>query len=212
MQQVRQPEHFEDRLHRRIKPRIDPCRAITIRPVPRVDLPQFCCELLRRSSLIQGRIAFPIAEDQQVGRVGPCPEIRRILRRIDLRPAFFVAAQTEIVGVPIAGAEFAGALVALSLDAGLAQDLQPFVHVVIRAEHAVPVVLADVEAVLARHPVRLADIHLSRPETTTINEPPPATLAETSPEVLFLAAFRDAHGIDQDGRHLAAFRGALAEV
>ena len=127
-----------------------------------------------------------------------------------------MARPVDVLRLPAAGAltpaELDAALVALSLDAGLAPDLQPFVHAVIRAEHAVPVVLAEIEAVLARHPVRLADIHLSRPETTTINEPPPTTLAETSPEVLFLAAFRDTHGTDPDGRHLAAFRDALAEV
>ena len=127
-----------------------------------------------------------------------------------------MARPVDVLRLPAAGAltpaELDAALVDLSLDAGLAPDLQPFVHAVIRAEHAVPVVLAEIEAVLARHPVRLADIHLSRPETTTINEPPPTTLAETSPEVLFLAAFRDTHGIDPDGRHLAAFRDALAEV
>lgn len=122
----------------------------------------------------------------------------------------------EVLRLPATGAlipaELDAALMSLSLDAGLSRDMQPFIHVVIRAEHNVPVVLAEVEAVLARHPVRLADLHLSRPETITIHEPLPATLADTSPEVLFLAAFRDTHGTDPDGRHLAAFRDALAEV
>ena len=122
MQQVRQPKSHELRLHSRIKPRIDPRRTVAMRPVPCVDLPQFGDELFRRRGLLQGRIAFAITEDQQAGRVGPCSEIGRILRRIDLRLALLVAAEPEIIDVAIAGAEFAG-----DLHAALPLFIVPFV-------------------------------------------------------------------------------------
>ena len=109
-------------------------------------------------------------------------------------------------------AELDVALMAQALDPGLPRDLQPFVYAVIHAAQAVPVVLAEVEVILARHPVRLAGLTLTRPEVTAALAPPPQTLAETTPEALFLAAFQTVHGIAPDPHHLAAFRDALAEV
>ena len=108
VQQIHQPQPFKRRLHRRIIARINLRRTVAMCPVPSIDLAQFGGELLGRRGLFQGRVALAIAEDHQADRVRPSPEIGRILRRIDLRPAVIIAAEPEIVGVAIAGAEFAG--------------------------------------------------------------------------------------------------------
>ena len=106
--------------------------------------------------------------------------------------------------------ELDSALTALALDPTLPRDLQPFVYASVQAQQAVPVVLAKVDAVLLRHPVRLAGLTLPRPEAAA--PAAPQTLAETTPEALFLTTFQTVHGIAPDALHLAAFRDALAEV
>jgi hypothetical protein len=85
-----------------------------MRPVPSIDLPQFGGELLIRRGLLQGRIALAVAEDYQACWVGPSPEVGRVLRSIDLRPALFVAAEPEIIKIAIGGGEFAGNLHAVT--------------------------------------------------------------------------------------------------
>lgn len=104
------------------------------------------------------------------------------------------------------------ALAAQSLDPGLPRDLQPFVHAAIQAEHAIGALLAEVEATLARHPVRVADLKLLGPGSSAAPAAPPASLAETTPEALFAAAFLELHGTDPGPDHRAAFRDAAAEV
>ena len=106
------------------------------------------------------------------------------------------------------------ALLALGLDAELPRDLQPFVYLDLQLDHAVPVVLAELEALLARHPLRLAGVQLRRPEGTGVAMPEaePPGLADTAPEDLFRAAFLATHGQDPDLRHLAAFHDAMAGV
>ncbi len=82
-----------------------------MRPVPPVDFPQFRSELLGRRDFFQGRVALTIAEEHQLGWVGPSAEVGPILRRIDLGPAVFVAAEPEIIDVAIGAGEFAVILI-----------------------------------------------------------------------------------------------------
>lgn len=103
------------------------------------------------------------------------------------------------------------ALLALGLAASTPRDLQPFVHIALAPDRPAPALLAELDTLLDRHPVRLASLRIDRAEASA-PEAPPLSLAETSPEELFLLAFRQANGLDPDARHLAAFRDALAEV
>ena len=75
MQHIRQPQPFKRRLHRWIKPRIDPRRALAVRLAPRIDLAQFSGKLLGHRGLFPGRVALAIADNHQPDRIGPSPEI-----------------------------------------------------------------------------------------------------------------------------------------
>ena len=86
----RKAESLKCRFHRQIKLWIDLRLAKAVCPVPSIDVAQFGGKLLGRRGILQGRVALTVTEDHQPGRIGPCPEIRRILRRIDLRLAVLV--------------------------------------------------------------------------------------------------------------------------
>ncbi|WP_050528357.1 exonuclease SbcCD subunit D [Pseudorhodobacter aquimaris] len=103
------------------------------------------------------------------------------------------------------------ALIALDLDAGTPAGLRPFVHIALIPDRPMPTLMAEVEALLDRHPVRLASLRIDR-STAEQPEAPPASLADTTPEDLFRAAFRQTHSLDPDNSHLSAFRDALSEV
>ncbi|WP_241560608.1 hypothetical protein [Paenirhodobacter populi] len=71
---------------------------------------------------------------------------------------------------------------------------------------------AEAEALFDALPLRLAGPSIIRPEVAAIPDAPPPSLSETSPEDLFIAAFRQAHGQEPGSAHLAAFRDAMSEV
>ena len=109
-------------------------------------------------------------------------------------------------------ADLAAALAALPHDPALPRDLRPFVHVTLRPDRPATALMAEATALIDAAPVRLAGLRIDRPEAAALPDAPPPSLAETTPEALFLQAFAAAHGTDPDARHLAAFRDALAEV
>lgn len=90
--------------------------------------------------------------------------------------------------------------------------LQPLLYLALAADRPAPALLAAAEDLAAAHPVRLAGLQVVRAGAAPAMPAPVQTLADTTPEDLFLRAFRDAHGIDAGPRHLAAFRDALAGV
>ncbi|WP_113913311.1 exonuclease SbcCD subunit D [Roseovarius dicentrarchi] len=120
-----------------------------------------------------------------------------------------------ILRFPEAGAaplqEVDAALAALNLDPEVPCDAQPFVYITLTADRPATLLLAEAEALIERNPVRLAGLSIARTELATPTAPPPS-LAETSPEELFLIAFRQAHALEPDSRHIAAFRDAFSEV
>ena len=101
-------------------------------------------------------------------------------------------------------------LVGLGLDASLAKDRQPFAYVTLAPDGASPVVLSQAEEILDRYPLRCAGIRIERPTMTATMAPSPPSLAETTPEDLFTAAFEQFHGTQPNHGHLAAFRDAVA--
>lgn len=107
--------------------------------------------------------------------------------------------------------EVTAALTALNLDPEVAPDAQPFVYITLTADRPATSLLAEAEALIERNPVRLAGLSIARTELAAPTAPPPS-LAETSPEELFLIAFRQAHALEPDNRHIAAFRDAFSEV
>lgn len=103
------------------------------------------------------------------------------------------------------------ALVALNLAPDTPADLRAFVHIALTPDRPAPALMAEVDAMLERHPVRLASLRVDR-LIAQAADAPPASLADTSPEDLFIQAFRQLHSLEPDNRHLAAFRDAMAEV
>lgn len=109
----------------------------------------------------------------------------------------------------IESAELEEAVLALELDPDLPRDLQPFVYVTLKATGPAAVVLQEAENLLARHPLRPASIRVIREDIEAEDgHHLPGTLAEVSPESLFLPAFLQANGIEAEDRHILAFRDA----
>lgn len=121
----------------------------------------------------------------------------------------------DVLRFPTTGAaplqEVETALTALNLDPEVARDAQPFVYITLTADRPASSLMAEAEALIDRTPARLAGLSIARSEQAEPTMPPPS-LAETSPEELFLIAFRQAHALDADNRHIAAFRDAISEV
>ncbi|MCV2894509.1 exonuclease SbcCD subunit D [Lentibacter sp. XHP0401] len=121
----------------------------------------------------------------------------------------------EVLRFPTTGAAplqaVEAALSALNLDPEVPRDARPFVYITLTADRPASSLMAEAEALIERTPVRLAGLSIARTELAAPTAPPP-TLAETSPEDLFLTAFRQAHALDADPRHIAAFRDAFSEV
>ena len=117
--------------------------------------------------------------------------------------------------LPASGAmplsDLPAALAALTLDPDTPRDLQPFVHLTLTADRPASQLKAEAEALLDKHPIRVASLIIDRCVAALPDIPPPS-LNETTPEALFTAAFRQTHGQDPAPAHLAAFRDALAEV
>ena len=100
---------------------------------------------------------------------------------------------------------------AVALPADTPREAQPFLYLALTADRPATLLAAEVHALMERTPARLAGRVITRicPQAQA---QPPATLAETSPEDLFVAAFGDLHGTPPDAHHLAAFRDALSEA
>jgi exonuclease SbcD len=103
------------------------------------------------------------------------------------------------------------ALAEISLSPDTPRDTQPFLYLSLMADRPVTMLAAEIETLMERTPARLAGLSITR-SNQPAQERPPATLAETSPEDLFLSAFQEVHGIPPDAHHLAAFRDALSEA
>lgn len=108
--------------------------------------------------------------------------------------------------------EFRAALDALDLDPEAPKALQPFVYGTLSADGPASVILAEAEAVLSEYPVRTAGLKVQRDVANDATAVTVASLQDTTPEKLFMDAFRKINGIDPEARHLAAFRDAAAEV
>ncbi len=107
--------------------------------------------------------------------------------------------------------EVEAALAALAFSTATPRGLQPFVHITLTPDRPAASLLAEAEAMLERYPVRLASLRIQR-SAIEVRDAPPPTLDDTTPENLFIDAFRATNGTEPDDRHLAAFRDALAEV
>lgn len=101
--------------------------------------------------------------------------------------------------------------VKLALDPDTPRDEQPFVYLSLTADRPATMLAAEIETLMERTPARLAGLSIIRNDQPA-GERPPATLAVTSPEDLFLSAFAEVHGTPPDTHHLAAFRDALSEA
>jgi exonuclease SbcD len=109
-------------------------------------------------------------------------------------------------------ASIAAALAALALPEA-DPEARPFLYVSLALDRPLAALRAEAEALIDRHPVRLAGLQVARPEAEAAAEAaPPVALAEISEEDLFRAAFAEANGTLPEARHLAAFRDVLAEV
>lgn len=108
--------------------------------------------------------------------------------------------------------EFRVALDALDLDPETPADLQPFVYGTLSADGPASVILAEAEAVLSGYPVRTAGLKVQRDVANDAPVVKVASLQDTTPEKLFIEAFRKINDTDPEARHLAAFRDAAAEV
>ena len=108
-------------------------------------------------------------------------------------------------------ADLPALLQGLALDAACPRDLQPFVNITLSADRPASQLKAEADALLDKHPVRVASLVIDRAVAALPDTPPPS-LAETTPEALFVLAFHRAHGFDPAPVHLSAFRDALSEV
>ncbi len=108
-------------------------------------------------------------------------------------------------------AEVAALLAGLVLNPDTPPDLRPFVHVTLTPDRPASTLKAEAEAVLDRYPVRVASIVIDR-QVPALPDTPPPSLAQTSPEALFVLAFRQTHQIDPTAAHMAAFVDVMAEV
>lgn len=108
-------------------------------------------------------------------------------------------------------ADLSATLAALPQDPALPRDLHPFVHVTLHPDRPASTLMAEATALIDASPLRLASLRIERTVAQDLPDAPPPSLADTTPEALFLQAFRVANGTDPDTRHLAAFRDALAE-
>jgi exonuclease SbcD len=109
-------------------------------------------------------------------------------------------------------AEIAASLAALSLSPETPKSAQPFVYLSVLADRPAPQLATEVEALVEALPLRLAGLSITRPDAVGVAALPPPSLADTLPEDLFRAAYVQAHGLEPNSAHLAAFRDALSEV
>lgn len=104
-------------------------------------------------------------------------------------------------------AALAPALETLGLDAATPMDSQPFVHIVVAPEGPIGGLEAEVERIVAEHPVRCAGVKILRPVSaaTEVATPALVPLAERTPLDLFEQVFEERFGEKPDAEHRAAF-------
>ncbi|MCE6957852.1 exonuclease SbcCD subunit D [Cereibacter sphaeroides] len=124
-----------------------------------------------------------------------------------------IAPPARMLRLPARGmmdlAQLEEALGRIEVPDDLEKDLQPLVYVHLEATGPASVLLAEAERMLAGAPVRTAGIRVSRAAPEEREAPLVASLRETTPEDLFLAAFRKTNATDPEDRHVAAFREAM---
>lgn len=105
------------------------------------------------------------------------------------------------------------ALGALGLDQTCETDHQAFIYSVIASDGAAAGLPAEVERILALHPVRSAGVKVERPNASLPHEPQPLPmrLADCDPTELFQRAFEATHGSAPGAAHLDAFHQTLLE-
>lgn len=108
--------------------------------------------------------------------------------------------------------EILAALSTLDLDPTTPRAAQPFLYLSVLADRPANLIATELETLIDTLPVRLAGLSIARADAPALPDAPPPSLAETSPEDLFRAAFEHTHGIAPTGAHLAAFRDALSEI
>ena len=104
-------------------------------------------------------------------------------------------------------AELPMEIAALGLDAECAEDLMPFVHVVVSAVGPIAGLANEVQRVLEEHPLRCAGVKVDRshgPEEKA-DAQPRKSLAECDPAELFEKAFTAIHGEAPSAQHRVAF-------
>ncbi len=130
-------------------------------------------------------------------------------RHISLPPPIQVLRLPRSGAAPLA--EIIAAITALNLDPATPRAAQPFVYLSLIPDCPAPVLVTEVEALMDQTPARLAGLTIQRAAAALPDTPPPS-LAQTTPEDLFLMAFRVANAVEADPRHIAAFRDALSEI
>ncbi|PLW75751.1 exonuclease sbcCD subunit D [Cohaesibacter celericrescens] len=117
----------------------------------------------------------------------------------------------EMIRLPAQGAmtfeAFEVALEQIALQEDLPKSLRPFVYVNLQATGPASVLLADVEKLLAKYPLRTAGVRVQR-LTEQSEQTAPISLAETTPEELFRKAFESVNATTPDEQHISAFRDA----
>jgi exonuclease SbcD len=107
--------------------------------------------------------------------------------------------------------QVAAALAALDLDPDTPAQARALVYLHLTADRPATTLMAEAEALVGQYPLRLAGLSIARAEAPDM-APPPPSLADTTPEDLFIAAYRETHQIDPDSHHIAAFRDVFSEV
>lgn len=105
--------------------------------------------------------------------------------------------------------EVEGAFAALGLDADIAVEDRPFVHVAVAVDGPASGLRAEIDDIAERYPVRIAALpEIVRPELPAEVRPapaPPPQLKEMDPVELFTRAFTQQHHVPPGLEHLAAF-------
>lgn len=95
--------------------------------------------------------------------------------------------------------------------------LRPFVYLEMKASDAASVIMTDATGMVKKRGLRLAGIRVRRKVSGDSDEAAfggegliTKSLRETTPEAIFVSAFKRKHGFEPEDRHLAVFREALS--
>lgn len=102
-------------------------------------------------------------------------------------------------------------------DAATPMGLRPFVYLEMKATDSASVIMTDATGMVKERGLRLAGVRVRRDVAGDSDEGAgegsglvTKSLRETTPEAIFVAAFKRKHGFDPEDRHLAVFREALS--